>query len=72
MQDLGTVEGDFSSYAFSVNDKDQVVGISAGLNGNLHAFVWQDGVMTDLNKVIQHGFSLGLIEAFDITIVGKS
>jgi probable HAF family extracellular repeat protein len=71
MQDLGTVEGDSSSYAFSVNDKDQVVGISADINGYLHAFVWQDGIMTDLNKVIQHGFNLGLIEAFDINNRGE-
>lgn len=71
MQDLSTVEGDFSSYAFSVNDKDQVVGISADLNGNFHAFVWQDGVMTDLNKVIPPGSQLDLIEAFDINARGE-
>jgi probable HAF family extracellular repeat protein len=71
MQDLGTVEGDSSSYAFSVNDKDQVVGISADLNGNFHAFVWQDGVMTDLNKVIPPGSHLDLIEAFDINARGE-
>jgi len=71
MQDLGTVEGDSSSYAFSVNDKDQVVGISADLNGNFHAFVWQDGVMTDLNKVIPRDSQLDLIEAFDINARGE-
>ncbi|HEY6193180.1 MAG TPA: T9SS type A sorting domain-containing protein [Bacteroidota bacterium] len=43
------------SEAFSINDSTEVVGASSwvhSLQGNLnHAFVWRDGVMTDLNNV---------------------
>jgi probable HAF family extracellular repeat protein len=48
---LGTVPGDFAAFASGINDKRQVVGTSFDANFNLRAFIWQNGVMTDLNKL---------------------
>src|SRR5262245_24796014 len=56
MTDLGTLGGAIS-YAFAVNDSDQVVGTSQtgalDANGNpiFHAFLWQNGAMTDLGAL---------------------
>ena len=47
MRDLGTIGGN-TSVAYSVNDLGQVVGQSATANGGSHAFMWENGIMTDL------------------------
>jgi probable HAF family extracellular repeat protein len=49
-QDLGTLSGPGIGYAHGLNDVGQVVGEDNVLN---HAFLWQDGVMTDLDP--KHG-----------------
>ena len=46
--DLGTLGG-ASSYAFGLNDVGQVVGVAKLANLQEHAFVWDNGVMTDLD-----------------------
>src|SRR5882724_687836 len=54
MQDLGTLPDDFFSVApccRTVNDRRQVVGFSIGPTGP-RAFLWQDGVMRDLNDLV--------------------
>ena len=56
IKDLGTVDGDACSRAYGVNARGQVVGGSGTASGDLHAFVWQDGTMTDLTPLI-HTFS---------------
>jgi probable HAF family extracellular repeat protein len=50
--DIGVLQGDAFSEAFAINSRGQVVGVSfGGLNG-LHAFLWQDGVLRDLNDLV--------------------
>lgn len=49
MADLGTLPGDFSSVPWGIDNKGRVVGTSCDASGNCRAFLWQSGVMTDLN-----------------------
>ena len=51
MTDLGTLPGDAYSIPFSISDAGQVVGQSCDKNNNCRAFLWQNGVMSDLNQV---------------------
>jgi probable HAF family extracellular repeat protein len=53
MTDLGTLPGDTFSLAIGLNDKDQVVGISCDADFNCRPFVWQNGVMSDLNDLVR-------------------
>jgi len=71
MQDLGTLSGDFSSEAFGINQEGQVTGQSCDQNGNCRAFLWQDGVMTDLNSLVCQGTSLYLLSGYDINDQGE-
>jgi probable HAF family extracellular repeat protein len=71
MKDLGTLPGDVLSAAQGMNNKGQVVGGSCDANGNCPAFLWQDGVMTDLNTLVCGGSSLFLDVGFDINDRGE-
>jgi probable HAF family extracellular repeat protein len=70
MQDLGTLPGDVVSWANNINNKGQVVGTSFPVTGS-RAFLWQDGVMTDLNTLIPPDSPLYLLEAFGINDRGQ-
>jgi len=50
ISDLGTLGGT-SSVASSINDRGQVVGYSQTASGELHAFLWGKGTMTDLGTL---------------------
>ena len=53
---LGTLAGFAHSGATDINDAGQIVGSSWGSGGNLNiqaAYVWQNGVMSNLNELIQ-------------------
>ncbi len=63
MIDLGTLPGDAGSDADGINDFGQVVGGSWDAEGNDRAYLWQNGVMTDLNTLIPADSPLHLIEA---------
>jgi probable HAF family extracellular repeat protein len=64
IHDLGTLPGDIFSIAWSINNRGQIVGQSIGPNGS-RAVVWHDGMITDLNTLIQPG-SVTLVYANDI------
>ncbi|MCG3125371.1 MAG: hypothetical protein CHACPFDD_00189 [Phycisphaerae bacterium] len=63
--DLGHLAGDYS-YAYAVNDDAQIVGTSDG-----HAFVWELGVMRDLNTLIPPNSGWTLDRAWSINGRGQ-
>ncbi len=71
MQDLGTLPGDFASSGAGINSKGQVVGTSYDAGGNPRAFLWQRGVMTDLNTLIPAGSPLFLLDGNGINSRGE-
>lgn len=68
-------EDDVQSEAWSINERRQVVGLARNAAG-LRAVLWQDGVMLDLNDLVQSGYRGHLRRAHDInergTITGQS
>jgi len=56
--DLGTLGG-WSSRAYAINDRGQVVGLAYTARGDQHAFLWQDGVMTDIHSPPSSSWSSG-------------
>ncbi|MGH7720369.1 MAG: hypothetical protein ACREON_16185 [Gemmatimonadaceae bacterium] len=68
-RDLGVLRGDATSQARGINSRRQVVGVSTGTNGN-RAFLWEDGVMKDLNTLVGPGFSDQLVSAQHINEAG--
>jgi len=49
---LGLLPGDATSFAEGINNQGQVVGSNTDSAGDWsHAFIWQNGVMTDLNTL---------------------
>jgi probable HAF family extracellular repeat protein len=59
LTNLHTLPGDLSAIATGINDRGQVVGSTWDSNFNWsHAFLYQDGVMTDLNTLFLKGTNL--------------
>jgi len=71
MQDLGTVPGDVSSLAVSINDAGEVVGASLDASFNPRAFIRKGGVMIDLNTLIPSDSPFFLIVAPSINSNGQ-
>jgi probable HAF family extracellular repeat protein len=73
MQDLGALPGYSVSIARSINDSGQVVGESCTDNfpTACHAFVWQNGTLSDLNDLIPPGFRTPLGSATAINNPGQ-
>jgi probable HAF family extracellular repeat protein len=63
LTDLGTLPGDAYSSADGVNDWGQVAGASEDVYGDIRAFLWQNGVMVDLNTLIPPDSPLYLLDA---------
>lgn len=72
IRDLGTLPGDALSQALGINIWRQVVGISctAGF-ASCRGFLWQDGVMMDLNSLIVSGTADPIFAAGDIDDRGQ-
>jgi probable HAF family extracellular repeat protein len=51
MRDLGTLSGGTYSFGYGINSLGDIVGYAEVRNGD-HAFIYSDGVMTDLNKLL--------------------
>ncbi len=74
IRDLGTLPGDANSQGLGVNSSLQVVGVSSGATNR--AFLWENGVMQDLNSLVGPNFPDVLIVAQHISddgvIVGRA
>jgi probable HAF family extracellular repeat protein len=74
MLDLGVLPGDLVGAGLSMNNNNEVVGASVSApgpaTGNPRAFLWQQGVMTDLNTLIPADSPLYLLTAFGINDAG--
>jgi probable HAF family extracellular repeat protein len=69
--DLGVLPGDSTSQGLGINNHGQVVGLSCGAgSGGCHAFLWQDGVMVDLDKIAP-GHASVITDAQDINDLGQ-
>jgi probable HAF family extracellular repeat protein len=70
IKDLGTLNGDNLSEALDINDRGQVVGISIGDTAT-HAFIWQNGKMTNLQTLVPSGYANHLESAQGINDQGQ-
>jgi probable HAF family extracellular repeat protein len=72
--DLGVLSGDLVGAALDLNNRGEVVGASVSApgpaTGNPRAFVWKDGVMTDLNTLVPADSPLYLLTAFALSDSG--
>ncbi len=72
IQPLGALPGHVHSEAYGINERRQVVGISCDENFvDCRAFVWEDGVMRDLNDLKSPGYSAHLEQGKDISDSGE-
>ena len=71
MQDLGTLSGDVNSLSISINDAGSAVGASLDANFNPRAFLWEKGVMTDLNTLVAGDSPLYLLTGCSINSRGE-
>jgi len=71
MQDLGTLSGDVASLSISINDAGTIVGASLDASFNLRAFLWEKGVMIDLNTLIAGDSPLYLLTGCSINSRGE-
>ncbi len=66
LRNLGLLPGDATSEAHGINEEGQIVGISCTAAGSCRGFLWDHGVMTDLNTVVGTGYPNLITFAQDI------
>jgi probable HAF family extracellular repeat protein len=70
--DLGVLDSDCLSVAWSINFRGQVGGVSVSCDGNTwHAFLWENGSMVDLNTLIPPNSSLTLVYTMAVNDRGE-
>ncbi|MGD8450727.1 MAG: hypothetical protein PVJ57_02815 [Phycisphaerae bacterium] len=67
--DMGHLGGNYS-FAWDINNLGVAVGVSSTDSGQTHAFIWEDGVMTDLNDFLPAGSGWVLREGIAISDTG--
>jgi probable HAF family extracellular repeat protein len=71
MVNLGSLPGYLNSAANAINNQGLIVGVAFnGPNGALHAYVYKDGFMTDLNALMIGNPDLTLLYANDVNDQG--
>jgi probable HAF family extracellular repeat protein len=69
---LGALPGHVHSEAYGINEKRQVVGLSCDADFvDCRAFIWENGMMRDLNDLIQPSYTARLEHARDINEAGE-
>ncbi len=69
---LGALPGHIHSEAYGINERRQVVGVSCDADFvDCRAFIWENGVMKDLNDLKAPGFSARLEQGKDINERGE-
>jgi probable HAF family extracellular repeat protein len=68
---LGILPGDGAAFATGINNRGQVVGSTFNSSGWSRGFIWQDNVMTNLNKLIREDSNLFIIAASNINERGQ-
>jgi probable HAF family extracellular repeat protein len=69
---LGALPGHVHSEAYGINEKRQVVGVSCDANFvDCRAFIWENGVMEDLNDLKPASYTARLEQAKDINEAGE-
>jgi probable HAF family extracellular repeat protein len=72
MTDLGTLPGDYYSFAWGIGESGQVLGQSCDSTQSIcRGFIWQDGVMTDVNSLLPSGSALYVVDANFINASGE-
>jgi probable HAF family extracellular repeat protein len=67
---ISVLEGDAFSEAFALNRQGQVVGVSFGGSSGPRGFLWENGVLTDLNRLADVGLDV-IMSAQDINDAGQ-
>ncbi|MDR3699448.1 MAG: hypothetical protein P4L56_07415 [Candidatus Sulfopaludibacter sp.] len=74
MRDLGVLPGDLVGAGLGMNNRGEIVGASISApgpaSGNPRAYLWRNGVMSDLNAIVQQDAPLYLLTAFWINDSG--
>ena len=68
---VASERGDGAAFATGINSHGQVVGSTFNSAGWAHGFIWQDGVMTDLNSLISKDSNLFIVAASNIDERGQ-
>jgi probable HAF family extracellular repeat protein len=71
IQDLGTLPGDVHSVAEGINIWGEVVGRSSDADFNGRGWIWQNGVITDLNTLIPANSPLYILEGTSNNDLGQ-